>query len=299
MINRFATLCRQYDPRRIPWVHRAFALSIGVHALALLWGNLQLPLEARLPVEDPKKGKPVGTLAARLAPPALRPSSPPGAAPAPSPSVPSSRPRPQPRPQSAPPVLAAESPARAEAASLPAEPPAPPAAAVSPPAEDLAAYVAARQRAREAANAPAPAAPPSPPGRVETERERHNRAVAANLGLDRTPTFMGGDRLPGGGMFQLQNVTSYEAELIFFGWNKDIRRNARQVLSVRRGSNPSIEIALVRRMIAIIREHESGDFVWESTRLGRNLTLSARVADNAGLEDVLMYEFFPEYTSRR
>ena len=158
--------------------------------------------------------------------------------------------------------------------------------------------MAARQRAREAANNPAPAAPSGPSAPVETEKERHSREVAANLGLNATPTF-GGERNPGGGMFQVQSMTSDEAQLLFFGWNKDIRRNARQTLTVRRGSNPSIQVALVRRMISIIREHESGDFVWESPRLGRNLTLSARLADNAGLEDVLMREFFPDYTSRR
>ena len=95
-------------------------------------------------------------------------------------------------------------------------------------------------------------------------------------------------------MFQVLDGTSDEAELIFFGWDKGIRRNAQHRLTVRRGNNASIELALVRRMIAIIREHEDGDFVWESRRLGRNVTLSARAADNAGLEEVLMREFFPE-----
>ena len=189
--------------------------------------------------------------------------------------------------------------AAAIAPTPPSAPAAPPGAARPPVLEDFAASVAARQRAREAASAAAPAAaPPGPTGRVETEQERHSRAVAANLGLDRPATF-GAERHPGGRMFQVQSLSSEEAELIFFGWNKDIRRNARQVLLVRRGSNPSIELALVRRMIAIIRDHESGDFIWESLRLGRNLTLSARIADNAGLEDVLMRDFFPDYASRR
>jgi hypothetical protein len=295
MIHRFATLCRRYDPRKLPSIHRAFALSIALHALTLFWGNWQLPMEARLPFEDSKKGKPFGTLAARLAPEEL-PSPPPGAKPVPPPA-----PQPQQaarKPPAAPRVLAREAATPAIPTPPPAESASPPAAASPPALEDFAASVAARQRAREAASASAPpAAPPSPPGPVETERERHNRAVAANLGLDRPATF-GVERHPGGGMFQVQHVTSDQAELVFFGWNKDIRRNARQVLSVRRGNNPSIEIALVRRMIAIIREHESGDFIWESLH-GRNLTLSARVADNAGLEDVLMREFFPAYAARR
>ena len=49
---------------------------------------------------------------------------------------------------------------------------------------------------------------------------------------------------------------------------------------------------MVRRMIAIIREHTGSDFLWESPRLGREVTLSARPADNAGLEDFMMREFF-------
>ena len=53
-----------------------------------------------------------------------------------------------------------------------------------------------------------------------------------------------------------------------------------------------MRIAVVRRMIAIIRQHEPGDFVWESQRLGRNLTLSARPADQAGLEEFMLQEFF-------
>ena len=64
------------------------------------------------------------------------------------------------------------------------------------------------------------------------------------------------------------------------------------MIEVRRGDNATIELAVVRRMISIIREHESGDFVWKSQRLGRELTLSARVSDNAGLEEVLLREFF-------
>jgi hypothetical protein len=45
-------------------------------------------------------------------------------------------------------------------------------------------------------------------------------------------------------------------------------------------------------MIAIIREQESEDFIWESKRLGRNVLLSARARDTRGLEDFLMREFF-------
>jgi hypothetical protein len=47
-------------------------------------------------------------------------------------------------------------------------------------------------------------------------------------------------------------------------------------------------------MIAIIREYEREDFLWESHRLGRSLMLSARAKDNAGLEEFMIREFFED-----
>ena len=51
-------------------------------------------------------------------------------------------------------------------------------------------------------------------------------------------------------------------------------------------------MAVVRKIIEIIRAHEPGDFVWVSRRMGRQVALSARPADNAGLEEFMMREFF-------
>ena len=82
------------------------------------------------------------------------------------------------------------------------------------------------------------------------------------------------------------------AEFYFFGWNKDISRNAKQLIEVRKGDNADIRIAIVRKMIGIVREYETGDFLWESHRLGRQLTLSARARDNTELESFMMQEFF-------
>ena len=115
-----------------------------------------------------------------------------------------------------------------------------------------------------------------------------------NLGSDRRANF-GADPRRGGGVFTVQRVGYDYAEFLFFGWNKDIKRNTAQVIEVRKGAHSDIRLAVVRRMIVIIREHEQGDFVWESPRLGRNLTLSARARDTAGLEDFLLREFFEEY----
>ena len=44
--------------------------------------------------------------------------------------------------------------------------------------------------------------------------------------------------------------------------------------------------------MGLIRSHYEGDFRWESRRLGRVVTLSARLEDNGFLEEFLMREFF-------
>ena len=163
---------------------------------------------------------------------------------------------------------------------------APPQAAKPAPGEDLAAYIASRRRAREG-----PSAPPAQP--AETEQEKHNRIVAENLGLTSTPTF-GNDPERGGGVFQIRSLAYDIGEFAFFGWNKDINRNSLQVVEVRRGNNANMEIAMVRRMIALIRERSSGDFLWQSRRQGRGVWLSARPADTAELEAFIMRELFPE-----
>ena len=51
-------------------------------------------------------------------------------------------------------------------------------------------------------------------------------------------------------------------------------------------------LLLAVAMIVLIRSHYTGDFFWESHRLGRTVTLSARAEDNDGLEDFMMREFF-------
>jgi hypothetical protein len=125
----------------------------------------------------------------------------------------------------------------------------------------------------------------------EDDKARSNRIAAANLATQRQLTF-GYDPSHGGGVFQLVRVGYMDAEFLFFGWNKDIRRNTKQLIEVPKGNNADTRIAVVRRMISIIREYEQEDFLWESQRLRRNITLSARARDNAGLEEFMMLEFF-------
>ncbi|HLX80087.1 MAG TPA: hypothetical protein VKS43_05835 [Burkholderiales bacterium] len=281
MSGTFDVLPSRRDRITIETIHAAFALSIVLHLLALFGWLPKLPT---LPFDDDKLGRKSGSLAVRLMPlPQTAPTPPP--APAREAVMESSAHRPHmPRMAHLPP----SAPVLARAGPAPAAMPAP-AAAQSPSAEqDFAAAVEARRRARAQ---PESAAAPSPP--AETEQERHNREVAANLGLNTTPNF-GSERQRGGGMFQIERIGYDDAEFFFYGWNKDIRRNAQQMIEVRKGSNPNMQIAVVRKMIEIIRQHVKGDFVWESIRLNRDVTLSAAQEDNAGLEDFLMKEFFSD-----
>ena len=271
----------RYDRIAISTIHLAFALSLVLHALLLAgW----IPKIHLLPFDESELKKPGHSLAVRLVP--MPDSAPPPAPAIPAHPPPAQRLRPllpaKQRP-SAQPVLAIERPSNSPAA--------PPAEAARPPAnQDFASLIEARRRAREAEAAPPPSQA-SAPAQEESEQQRRNRIVAANLGLDRAPTF-GADKRHGGGIFELRRVGYESAEFVFFGWNKFIKRNTNQVIEVRRGTNPSVELAVVRKMIEIIREHEQGNFTWESHRLGRDVNLSARLSDTAGLEDFLLQEFF-------
>jgi hypothetical protein len=201
---------------------------------------------------------------------------------------------PRPSERAAPPVIASVKPSPEPAPPVPAEPSVPQRAAPSR-GDDFASYVESRRRAREDAFSTTTPWRLEGPQRDEdarrnNEEARRNRIAAENLGIGRTPVF--GPRKQGGGLFQITRLYYSNAEFVFFGWNKDIRRNTTQTIEVRKGEHSDIRIAVIRRMISIIREHESGDFLWVSDRLGRDVMLSARPTDNAALEDFLWQEFF-------
>ena len=90
----------------------------------------------------------------------------------------------------------------------------------------------------------------------------------------------------------MRRVSEDEAEFLFFGWSNEAKRRQTQTIEVKRGNAPDIRIAVVRRMIGIIREDVDGDFTFRSARLGRDVQLSARLADNTELEQFMLREFF-------
>lgn len=283
----------QGDSVRVPLLWIAVLVSLLLHGglLALRW---QVPDKPVPPApEGQGKGALKGRIQAQVPPsrPAVR-EQPPAVA---------SRPPPAERrpAQKAPrPPVAKAPPAVPEVLLRPApdpsrqvipSPSAPSAEPAAPPQGDFSAFVRSNQERREGPrpSVPAPTSEPAP----EDENARRDRAVMANLG-SLQPRMVGETNQQGGGIFQIREMGIEYATFYFYGWNKEMRRKNTQSVEVARGSNPSMALAVVRRMIAIIREHEKEDFVWESLRLRRDVTLSARPRDNAQLEAFLMADFF-------
>ena len=261
------------SPLRARSARVALAVSLLVHAALIA----RIPIDFRdiSRVVEPKTEPP---LEVRLAPRLVVPPPPPPAAP-----VPRARPRIVP-----PPVAPAPKPAPPRKAAAP--PPVPsPLALPRAPAGDFSSYVAARQRER--APLEDVAAKPAPAPRAEDADARAKRIVAGNLASTRNLTF-GFDPSRSGGVFQVTRMSLDYGEFLFFGWNMDAGRQTQQLIEVRRGDASDIRLAMVRKMIEIIRRHEPVEFVWESDRLGRAVTLSSRLRDSAGLEDFMMQEFF-------
>ncbi len=284
---------RRHDDITIPAIRVAFVLSLLIHGAALWTWLPRMRLLTPIDAEQHDTGTPLDVkLVAPESPPAVMPSMPPSeplvaqrsplhSAPPPKPSV---------QPPSAPPVIAIPR----SSPEVPRVTPADTAPAPLTPtgATDLSSYIEARRRARGESTT-AESGNPSDVPSTDDENERMNRIIAANIGANAKPAF-GTDPRIGGGLFQMKSLDFSEAEFYFFGWDKDINRNAKQLIEVRRGDNPDIRIAVVRRMIAIIREREKGDFLFESRPTGRQVQLSARLKDNAELESFLMQEFFSD-----
>jgi hypothetical protein len=153
---------------------------------------------------------------------------------------------------------------------------------MTPPVEsDLWSYIQARRRERGEAEAPA----------VAIAKAEPNAGLAANLPLPATGVGTQ-DSKRGGGIFEIKRMDYDDAAFEFFGWNNDMGRRTPQLIEVRKGNNSDMRIAVVRRMIAIIRQYSKGDFIWHSPHRDNDLVLSARLSDNAALENFLIHEFF-------
>lgn len=94
------------------------------------------------------------------------------------------------------------------------------------------------------------------------------------------------------GIFEITSLGDRNATFTFLGWMSDYSASHRQYFEVEAPRGQDVRLVMIRRMISLIREHYQGDFNWESHRLGRTISLSARPEDSSGLEDFLMVEFF-------
>jgi hypothetical protein len=283
------------DVVTIPIVWLMILLSLLVH-FAALW--MLIPDLQMLALENQPRSEDLDRLQVQLAPPPAtrlpQPAPPRVPEPAVAPPKPPAKPifTPPRRPAPKPPVIAAPGPAAPVVPAPPVVPPTPEPPRTYPPmAGDLSSYIEARKRERGEVPAPAAAGKPANVPSAASDNGRINDALAANLPSPQSP-IEGRDRRRGGGIFEIKRMAYDDAAFEFYGWNTDMGRKTAQLIEVRKGDNSDMRIAVIRRMIAIIRQHEQGDFVWESQRLGHNLTLSARPADTAGLEEFMMQEFF-------
>jgi hypothetical protein len=165
---------------------------------------------------------------------------------------------------------------------------------VQAPAEDMSAMLdAARKRrndARERDRDPNEAS-------EETEAQRANRIARANIG--RAGNAQGRDQNDAGGVFQVRRMGVSSGEFFFRGWNTAFGRTSNQLINVFAGDGDDIQLAMVKKMIEIIRAEKPDEFMWDSRRLGRTITLNAGPAHRAELTQFLLSEFFPEYAAAR
>lgn len=155
----------------------------------------------------------------------------------------------------------------------------------APPEMDMSEMLAKRRQARGATD-------PSS-STEESEAARGTRRALANIaGINNRGQD---DANESGGVFSISNKTFHSMDLKFRGWNPNFKRRWLTSVTVEQGSDPDIETAVVKKMIELIRREKTGDFEWDSHRMGKVITMSARVKDTAELQAFLMKEMFPEY----
>jgi hypothetical protein len=152
----------------------------------------------------------------------------------------------------------------------------------TPQENDLLAYLNARRQQRQAQEMAekSPSTDANIQDRLAPEQKR-DEIIARNLQQEGT-----------NGLFQIREIVGDSAQFTFRGWQQNGRNTRFEIVTVLAGPNETIERAIVRKMIAIIREHYSGDFNWQSQKYGRIIVLSARPQDNQALEDFMIQEFF-------
>ena len=258
----------------------AVAATILLHALLVLIWFIQ-------PDKDAKQAKPASGSEGEVVyiAPMKQPPKPPPRAQAPAPTT-KTRPTPRPREE------------RIEIARLPDTitlPEEKPVEQAKPEPQkkfdekqpvDMADFIAARRAQR---GAPTGSEDTTPESEATKGMRNAMNNIASINGRGRE------DRNETGGVFSISNKTFHSMDLKFRGWNPNFKRRWLTQVTVEQGSEPDVEIAVVKKMIELIRREKTGDFEWDSHRLGRIVKLSARPQDTDELMTFLFKEMFPEY----
>jgi hypothetical protein len=254
-------------------LERRFALgvvlSVVAHGLLIAYVHMPKP-------DLTAPSAPAGPLTVQLTPPKA-----PKTDIAEAPAAPAQPTPPRVRPPKAP-VIAVPREIPRTTIPVPIEPPPPPEPArQEPPAMSFSDLVNARRSQR------APTVSEAAEARARAAGDGRDQSINRNL---QTLTQ---NRDGTSGVFEILNKGPRYASFSFKGWKATNERDAwRQTIEVDAGRGGDVDLAIVRRMIGLIRDYYQGDFNWESRRLGRVVVLSARPQDNAGLEAFLMREFF-------
>lgn len=272
-------------------VHPRTAIGIGVsiliHALILLFAMVQPSARDEGPGEAAQM-----PLTARLIPrqPASEATS--SAAVMPKPAPPPQKARPQkvsPQPEK---IIARKN-ADSKKPDVPALPQSPlparePPNAAAAPTDMMGMINAARERRRAEGIATETVEASS-----DSPQPGNNDIAAANIAHSMQVESRG--RNGAGGVFQITHKGVRNAQFLFRGWGAGNGANLRQLVEVDAGLNGDVELAIVRKMIELIRQHQPKEFSWNSHRLGRVIVLSARIEDSAELEKFLKNEFFDAF----
>jgi outer membrane biosynthesis protein TonB len=270
--------CGQPLPgRTVPQYGERRANRTGL-VLTVLLHLLLVGLYFYQPQKTEKKARPPdGGEVVYVAPLAKPAAPPPQKSAARKPTKPTPRPRPTTPPvQRLPDTITLPNEKPVEVAKV--QPPPEPKREEVPPEMDMTEYIAKRRQARGATD-------PST-STEESEAARGSRAALANIaavnnrGRD--------DANESGGVFSISNKTFHSMDLKFRGWNPSFKRRWLTSVTVEQGSEPDVETAVVKKMIELIRREKTGDFEWDSHRLGKVITMSARIKDTAELQAFLM-----------
>lgn len=252
-------------------IELCIGLSLLVHGLLFLISMQNRVEEAGMPSQAVQ-----GPLTVRLTH-----LPPPPAAAATVQSIP--KPRPKPRSRT---VIAVSKPTP-KSAPVTVEQPTPQPDRAPPPADMMAMLNAARAR-RSAANNNAAN------DNAEAAESGHEPTAdeVAMANIKRNLQRATGRRDGTGGVFEILSKGVRNGQFAFRGWTPGTGSTWHETIEVDAGIGGNVELAMVRKMIELIRKHYNGDFNWESHKLGQVVVLSARSKDNAELEAFLMREFF-------